>query len=237
MDTLTAAAGESTQQLLALVADLLRPWAGDSSWGLTIFLVVVAWQIPLARWVLRSARVRIVRAVVMRHVSEDGGTRGADTRRENRELLRRELEARDLGKPIDVAIGRLTGLISLFVAVVVVVWSRTGESASRVGFMGLDNLADSPVRSGIGGILWALALAAAGTAAQVLVQRAAEVTEERQKFFATRMLPVFFFGLGLFLPGATVIAFTCAMTVSAIAVVVVSLDHDPANLRSDLVAP
>jgi hypothetical protein len=232
MGSISAWAGEVTQGLLAPVAGLVRPWGGESAWGLAIMLVIVGWQLPLGHWVVRSAKARIVRAAVTDRVSV-GRARGAQARRERRVQVRQALVARQLRTPVDLVVGRVIGVLSLFLALVVVVWSRTGEAAEGASFAGLTNLSQSPVRSGVAGVGWALALAAAVMTAQVVVSRVAGVRDERQRFFATRIIPVIFFGLGLFLPAATVVGFTVAMAVSSMSIVIAATDPALGDLAAD----
>ncbi|MDT0301901.1 hypothetical protein [Streptomonospora wellingtoniae] len=205
------AAGAATQWLLAPFARLGEPWLGGSSWGLAVLLVGTAWRLPLWPLLVREAAARVVRMRLLAAFAaeEEPPDRGTAAAR-----VEAALRERGLRRPAEVAVGRAAAAVQIAAVLVVIVWSRTGEAAPSAAFAGLDGLAAPPVASWPGGALWALALCGAATASGIVTQRAVGAADERRRFFATRIAPVIFLGLGLFLPAATVVVFTAAMVLS-----------------------
>lgn len=226
--------GTLTQSVLAPVAGLLWPVAGAAAWGWAVLVIGALWRLPLWAWLLRSARVRIVRQMVAPVAAAGRDMRDAATRKEVAALVRAELVARGLRSPASVAFGRVVAVLGVLTVLLLAVWSRTGSAATRHGFAGMDNLSGSAVSTGVGGIAVALVLVVAAVAAQVAVLRAAGVTDPRQRFFATRISPVIFAGLGLFLPAGVVLAFAAVMLLNLAATLRVAADPPP---RPEAVAP
>lgn len=227
--SVTEKLGDFSQTVLAPAADLARSWAGDSAWGVAVLMLSVAWQVPLWHWVVRSSKARIVRTAVTESFTEGLGAE-SDARVERRKQLRAALELHKLRSASDLTVGLVRKVLSILLAVVVLLWSRTGPAADYA-FAGLDDLHGAPIRSGMAGVAWALALAVAATADQVVLQRVAGVRDRRAKFFATRMAPVIFGCLGLFLPGGTVVAFTAVMFLGLIGTVTAARDGSLTNLN------
>lgn len=208
---LPTAAGAATQWVLAPFARLGEPWLGGASWGLAVLLVGTAWRLPLWPLLVRSAAAGIVRTRLLAANAAEHEPLG---RKDAAARAEWELRERGLRRPAEAAVGRAAALLQVAAVLIIIVWSRTGEAAGAAAFAGLDSLAAPPIASGLGGVAWALLLCAAATATGIAAERASGVPDERRRFFTTRIAPLIFLGLGLFLPAATVVAFAAAMVLS-----------------------
>ncbi|GAA4955035.1 hypothetical protein GCM10023224_45690 [Streptomonospora halophila] len=205
------AVGAATQWLLAPFARVGAPWLGGASWGLAVLLVGASWRLPLWPLLVRAQAARIVRTRLLAAFAAEEAPPDRALAAARAEA---ELRERGLRRPAEVAVGRAAAVLQIAAVLLVIVWSRTGEAAPSAAFAGLDSLAAPPAASWPGGAVWALVLCATATASGIVTQRAAGSADERQRFFATRIAPVIFLGLGLFLPAATVVAFAAAMVLA-----------------------
>ncbi|MFI9595082.1 hypothetical protein [Nonomuraea sp. NPDC052265] len=133
-------------------------------------------------------------------------------------------ELRDRG--LRSGVQAISTTIQFVLFILVLIWVRFGDVAGSYGFYGLERLRDSSIGSGVSGVVLALLFMASSVAMQVLILRTAAIDSVRQHFFATRMLPVIFLAVGLFLPTGAVLAWLAANVATLI--VIATGAHQPA---------
>lgn len=222
-ESVSAVAGMVTQAVLWPVARLFEPLPGGLAWGWSVLVTGALWRVLTWPFLVRSARARITRQYVAPVITGGRDPRDRDVRAEVASGVRAELDLLGLRSRAATAAGVVQALLVVSIAV----WSRTGEAAGGASFYGLPSLAASPVTLGPGGWAWALCLAVAATATGVAVMRAAGVTDRRQRFLTTRISPVVFLSLGLFLPAAMVLPFAGTMVLNLAAALVATRGEEP----------
>ena len=181
--------GTATESVIAPVAELFG--SSGAAWGWAVLLLGAGWRVLTWPWLLRGAVRRIGKLRGDRLPPEPGWF---------------------------VRVGMGFTLVQVVVLVVIALWTRTGPTADEAWFYGLDPLSSSPVALGPGGLAWAVSLALLGGASGLVGQRAAGVTDARQRFGARYISPVIFLCLGLFLPAGMVVSFVVSMGLSLVAV-------------------